>query len=81
MARDNHDFAKFNKIGFNQAGNPNPADLHLAWAAGARLPASPALIQESPSGGSSSCMILMPQGVYERSPIPNRDAIVRSAAN
>jgi hypothetical protein len=36
MARDNHQFAKFNKIGFDQNGNPNPADLHLAWAAGAR---------------------------------------------
>jgi hypothetical protein len=36
MARDNHNFAKFNKIGFDPAGNPNPADLHLAWAAGAR---------------------------------------------
>ena len=36
MARDNHNFAKFNKIGFDTAGNPNPDDLHLAWAAGAR---------------------------------------------
>jgi deazaflavin-dependent oxidoreductase (nitroreductase family) len=36
MARDNHNFAKFNKIGFDQAGNPSPADLHLAWDAGAR---------------------------------------------
>jgi deazaflavin-dependent oxidoreductase (nitroreductase family) len=36
MARDNHQFAKFNGIGFDPAGNPVPADLHLAWAAGAR---------------------------------------------
>jgi deazaflavin-dependent oxidoreductase (nitroreductase family) len=36
MARDNHNFAKFNKIGLDQDGNPNPADLRLAWAAGAR---------------------------------------------
>ena len=37
MARDNHSFAKFNRIGFDQAGNPSPADLRLAWAAGARV--------------------------------------------
>jgi deazaflavin-dependent oxidoreductase (nitroreductase family) len=36
MARDNPNFAKFNKIGFDPGGNPVPADLHLAWAAGAR---------------------------------------------
>jgi deazaflavin-dependent oxidoreductase (nitroreductase family) len=36
MARDNHNFAKFNKIGLDQDGSPNPADLRLAWAAGAR---------------------------------------------
>ena len=36
MARDNHSFAKLNKIGLDQDGNPDPADLHLAWAAGAR---------------------------------------------
>jgi deazaflavin-dependent oxidoreductase (nitroreductase family) len=36
MARDNHAFAKFNSIGFDPAGNPVPADLRLAWAAGAR---------------------------------------------
>jgi deazaflavin-dependent oxidoreductase (nitroreductase family) len=36
MARDNHNFAKFNNIGFDAGGNPVPADLHLAWAAGAR---------------------------------------------
>ena len=37
MARDNHNFAKFNKIGLDQTGDPSPADLHLAWAAGARV--------------------------------------------
>ena len=36
LARKNHGFAKFNKIGFDQAGNPEPTDLHRAWAAGAR---------------------------------------------
>lgn len=36
MARDNHNFAKFNKIGLDSGGNPVPQDLHLAWAAGAR---------------------------------------------
>ena len=36
MARDNHGFAKFNKIGLDRDGNPDPDDLRLAWAAGAR---------------------------------------------
>jgi deazaflavin-dependent oxidoreductase (nitroreductase family) len=36
MARDNHNFAKFNKIRFGAGGEPVPADLHVAWAAGAR---------------------------------------------
>jgi deazaflavin-dependent oxidoreductase (nitroreductase family) len=36
MARDNHAFARFNGIGFDEGGNPVPADLRLAWAAGAR---------------------------------------------
>ena len=36
MCLDNHNFAKFNGIGFDAAGNPDPADLRLAWAAGAR---------------------------------------------
>jgi deazaflavin-dependent oxidoreductase (nitroreductase family) len=36
MAHDNRQFARFNKIGFDTAGNPVPGDLHLAWAAGAR---------------------------------------------
>src|SRR5215471_954135 len=29
MARDNHGFARFNKIGLDQRGNPRPDDLHL----------------------------------------------------
>jgi deazaflavin-dependent oxidoreductase (nitroreductase family) len=37
MARDNHRFAKFNMIGFDQRGNPSSNDLHLAWAAGGRV--------------------------------------------
>jgi hypothetical protein len=37
MARDNHQFARFNKIGLDQRGDPRPDDLHLAWAAGARV--------------------------------------------
>jgi deazaflavin-dependent oxidoreductase (nitroreductase family) len=37
MARDNHQFAKFNKIAFDGLGNPRPEDLHLAWAAGTRV--------------------------------------------
>jgi len=36
MARDNHQFARFNKIGIDAHGDPRPDDLHLAWAAGAR---------------------------------------------
>jgi deazaflavin-dependent oxidoreductase (nitroreductase family) len=36
MARDNANFARFNKIGFDRNGNPDRSDLHLAWAAGAR---------------------------------------------
>lgn len=36
MTRDNRNFAKFNGIGFDADGNPNPDDLHLAWMAGAR---------------------------------------------
>ena len=36
IARDNRNFASFNKIGFDADGNPNPSDLHLAWASGAR---------------------------------------------
>jgi deazaflavin-dependent oxidoreductase (nitroreductase family) len=36
LARNNHQFAKFNKIALDEAGNPSVADLHQAWAAGAR---------------------------------------------
>jgi hypothetical protein len=36
MCRDNKQFAKFNKIGFDAAGNPSAEDLHAAWASGAR---------------------------------------------
>ncbi len=36
MCRDNRTFAKFNNIGFDAAGTPDPADLRLAWATGAR---------------------------------------------
>jgi deazaflavin-dependent oxidoreductase (nitroreductase family) len=36
MARDNRNFATFNRIGFDAAGEPLASDLHLAWAAGAR---------------------------------------------
>jgi hypothetical protein len=37
MARDNRQFAKFNGIGFDEKGEPNLEDLHLAWVAGARV--------------------------------------------
>ena len=37
IARENRQFAKFNKIGFDPDGSPNPSDLHRAWAAGARV--------------------------------------------
>lgn len=37
MARDNHQFAKFNKINFDESGDPRPDDLRLAWVAGARV--------------------------------------------
>jgi hypothetical protein len=36
MARDNRQFAGFNKIRLDAAGHPDPEDLHLAWAGGAR---------------------------------------------
>jgi hypothetical protein len=36
MARDNRQFAAFNKIGLDERGDPDPEDLRLAWAAGAR---------------------------------------------
>jgi deazaflavin-dependent oxidoreductase (nitroreductase family) len=36
MARDNHNFAKFNRIGLDAAGVPDRDDVYLAWTAGAR---------------------------------------------
>ena len=36
MARDNRQFAGFNKVGLDEHGVPDPNDLHLAWEAGAR---------------------------------------------
>jgi hypothetical protein len=36
MCRGNRSFAKFQHIGFDTDGNPEPWDLHLAWVAGAR---------------------------------------------
>ncbi|GGL98384.1 hypothetical protein [Nakamurella endophytica] len=36
MARDNGQFAKFNKISVDASGAPDPADLRLAWQGGAR---------------------------------------------
>ena len=37
IARDNHNFARFNKIRFDPHGNPDALDLHRAWRAGARV--------------------------------------------
>jgi deazaflavin-dependent oxidoreductase (nitroreductase family) len=37
MCRDNHQFARFNRIGFDPSGSPLPEDLHQAWGAGARV--------------------------------------------
>ena len=36
MAHDNPPFARFNQIRLDQAGNPDPDDLRLAWEAGGR---------------------------------------------
>jgi hypothetical protein len=36
ICRDNKQFAKFNKIGYDFTGNPKLDDLHAAWLAGAR---------------------------------------------
>ncbi len=36
MARENHQFAKFNRIRIGADGAPDEADLRLAWVAGAR---------------------------------------------
>ena len=37
LARDNHQFAKFNKISLDAAGNPSAVDLHQLWSIGARV--------------------------------------------
>jgi hypothetical protein len=36
ICKDNKNFAQFNKIGLGANGDPDPDDLHAAWAAGAR---------------------------------------------
>jgi deazaflavin-dependent oxidoreductase (nitroreductase family) len=36
MARDNHQFARFNQIGLDEQGEPSREDLHLTWVAGGR---------------------------------------------
>lgn len=36
VCRDNHNFARFNKVGLDSAGNPDPEDLRRAWEGGAR---------------------------------------------
>lgn len=36
LARDNHQFAKFNKIRLGADGRPDTEDLRLAWVGGAR---------------------------------------------
>jgi deazaflavin-dependent oxidoreductase (nitroreductase family) len=36
MSSDNHNFARFNQITIGPGGQPDPGDLHKAWAAGAR---------------------------------------------
>ena len=37
IARDNHSFGSFNKIGYDASGEPVPEDLHRAWRNGARV--------------------------------------------
>lgn len=37
MTKNNHQFAKFNKIGFDENGEPKRDDLHRAWRGGARV--------------------------------------------
>jgi hypothetical protein len=37
MARDNHQFARFNQITLDESGEPRSDDLHLAWVSGARV--------------------------------------------
>jgi hypothetical protein len=36
IARDNHQFARFNNISLDDTGQPDATDLHLCWVAGAR---------------------------------------------
>ncbi len=36
IARGNHQFARFNGIALDDAGEPSPEDLRACWAAGAR---------------------------------------------
>jgi hypothetical protein len=36
MCKDNKTFANFNKVSVGADGEPSPADLHAAWANGAR---------------------------------------------
>jgi deazaflavin-dependent oxidoreductase (nitroreductase family) len=36
LARDNHQFARFNRIALDATGEPDRADLRRCWAAGAR---------------------------------------------
>jgi hypothetical protein len=36
LARDNHQFARFNRIALDATGEPDPTDLHRCWAAGGR---------------------------------------------
>jgi hypothetical protein len=37
IARENRSFARFNQIGLDDDGNPDPADLRRAWRNGARV--------------------------------------------
>lgn len=37
IARENRSFARFNRIGSDEHGDPDPADLRRAWRAGARV--------------------------------------------
>ncbi len=49
MSRANRAFASFNKVSVDAAGNPSPADLHLAWAGrSTRVPADAPLTRPRP---------------------------------
>ena len=37
ICRDNKNFAKFNKVEFDSAGDPKPEDLQTAWRNGGRV--------------------------------------------